>query len=583
MTAHPPSQAPQGKLSPSLTLGLCLLWALLWYLPSPPILLTPDAISIFNFAECITSRSSTSAPAPCIGAAHWQPGQAIAVAFLHALGMRTATAARWIALFSGAFIVVPLYVLGRWFGGESVGKWAAALSVPSAVLRFHALIPEARLSALTLTLGAWAGFVLFLETRKRTFLLAAGASAALASVWRPEGKLTLVLLSLMLIGDHIHRFRIRGPKRAEKATLMGDGLATLGGAAGVLIPTQLFVSRLLPKGGDPGRTWELLAGTWIPLIKTPLFAALFGFGDRPTPFRTRLRQALAAGDITIPPTDALHLLLGMMRTNVPNMPGLLPVSVGIPLLACGVLGITWLLRDKNRRRRLIGWSVLILPVVPLAFLAQTYNPILPESNLLFMIPALLLPAATLLDDMLRIVARRSRWAAWSSGVIILSLSFAVGRTHYLKLVDERTEQLFEGRLESRAAGLWLARHTPPDAEVYTTWVGTAIAYHGGRRSRPWPSSWEIPALMRSLERTSASPPLFLVITSVDAFERPLELNAWLEQSGERPDWAFYLQGKESPRWTALLPLKPGRTPGSDPPRSGQERESPTHRAAQPHD
>jgi hypothetical protein len=525
---EPPSPTPGSRRIPWLPLFTAL--GVLWYASALPRFLTPDTVDMLQYAACLDGALRGAGAGPCPGADYWSPGLPLLVVLLERFGLSPMAAVRLLSLLAAAAMPVPVYGLGRLIGGRRAGLWAAALTVPCVALRVYALLPDARLPALLLIFATYAAVARWLVEGKLRHLALAGAAGGGVVLLRPEGKLTVALALVAIAGAAWVRGRSRGRAAWSDALrgLVWAESVLMAGAAVVVGPVMGLLYRLNGRIALEPRSWELPLVGWMPYIPLKIFHPLFDIGAQPTPLREAFRRGLEQGRISVSLADRVQILGHQLAGQGGAVLEALAHAVPLEQALLAVAGLWALWRRPGGRWAVALWVLVLSPLLPLAALPQTFNPQLPEGNLLFVPVAVAIAAGVALAAMQEAVSRRRPRLAVVVAVALASIFAVRGALGYSSLLQARGGTLFESSVAVRRAARWLEVHSAPSTVVRSSYAGAAVPMLAGRTRQPWPSAWEIPAWRAGAGRAGSGAREVVVITSIDLTDDPLAVREWLE-------------------------------------------------------
>lgn len=569
---------------PDLTPGwllACVLLGLVWYLPIPPRYFTPDSLEFLEYARCIQQNWHSGGPlSPCSGAGYWPPLLPLLLSLLTELGLEPVATLRGIALLSQALLPLPVFILGRYLAGATAGRWAALLVVLCTALRVNALLPDARQLGLLLSFLAWAVWVRWAETGRGRWMVLVGLLLGAATQLRSETQLSILLSAFLTVhfrlpADPSGRYLRPGRWISALRSAVSPLAKLFGGVLAVVLPLQLVglhyqaQARLFP------RAWESLIVGWMAFFPLDVFIPLFGIGGMATPLRRAVEASLATHPETAPLTQRLQIVWELLQDNLHHVPSHLSQAVPGFLLPLAVLGLVWVGLRPAFRGRLLLWGLLLFPLLPLIVLPQTFNPRMPESNLLFLSVVMSLMGGaglagmhtsesifTLLWCQFRQTSGpplaphpwRSRLALGLT--LLLSLGLMLNaRWQYEALLHERGDGPFDSSPLVMEAAAWLNDNTRPQARVVASLSGSAVPILAGHPRLSFPSYWEVPGALTQLQRETGSETL-LVLTSLDHIEAPLAVAEWLKRAHPNAplSLAYFAQAKG--QWVAIFRLLP---------------------------
>jgi 4-amino-4-deoxy-L-arabinose transferase-like glycosyltransferase len=411
----------------------------------------------------------------------------LAGATLKLTGRPEAASDVWYVLF-GALLTLPVYGLARWLTGHRGALLAAALvaffpALTTAVLYWGTMIEP--LFLLLLYTAAYA-VARGLDRESPILLSVAGALTGLAFLARPEG----VLWMASLEGAALLVWALRGrlKKRRTLAALAVLPLVFLAVAA----PQLLFLRRHTGQwmiSGKVGITYEIgrAVETADPVLYDEIVNTLDADGEIRAASESRYQRG-EAGTAAVKPGEASgrflrnlgHVLKSSLTSEIFSAVLLVPA-------AWWILRGPWSRRWKNRdsrddrdirdvresRRRLEAEIVLAATVVPVAaFLAFHVQ----QRFFAPAFPGLLIWTAAGLQDLFRRLrpspAGRLRLAMAAGGALALA-----GYVVWADVAIAR-RGIATSDFGHEEAGLWLAAHSAPEAEIMTQ--DTAISVYAGR-------------------------------------------------------------------------------------------------------
>lgn len=385
---------------------------------------------------------------------------------------------------TGVFVAVPLlgalavfctYALGARLHSSVAGLAGAALLTTSPIFLFHIVQPMSDVPAA----AWWALAMCFALSPLPAAALAAGATAGLAVLTRPNLVLLAIPVALVLAGRPAVT-RGQGQPRARRVAAFAAGLSPA--VATLLLLQWRLHGNPFASGYGPiqelfalsniapnlrGYLLRLLTGEAPALCLAALSLAALRFARRQT------QPAVSAG-----PTAWIAALVA--------------ITTLVCYLPYGVFSEWWYLR-------------FLLPAFPLAFV---------------LVGALLVNATDALPD-------------WTRGIVLtvaLVTACAVNVT-----IAEREQAFNLHRYEARyrTAGRYLASALPPNAVVLTVQQSGSVAYYTSRPIVRWDSlSVDLDAAIVRL-RTLGRQPVLLV----EDWERPDLRGRFSTSAISRLDWA----------------------------------------------
>lgn len=613
----------------------CVALGLAWYLPLPPRNFSPDSLEFLEYADCIgRSWRGGEGAVPCAGASYWPPLLPLLLALLESVGLDPVVSFRVLSLCAQALLPLPAFILGRSLAGATAGRWAAFLVVLSTALRINAGMPDARQSGLLMGMLALSAWVMWVETARQRWMWAAGALFGMAIQLRSEAQLNL-LLCVLATGAFVvlrtpestthdssvtarpapvhegtssrsvrHRFqsavvRLRQEALRPVLTLFASTLA-------ISIPLQLIGRQFQAQPTFFPRAWESLIVGWMSYFPLEVFIPLFGLGDMSTPLRGAVVASLLTRPDSAPYQERIALLAQQLQLNLPQLPYHVTQALPFFTLPLGGLGFVWLLSRPQSRRPLAFWALLLVPLLALMAIPQTFNPRLPESNLLFLPFAVSVLSGAGLASLhvsggiwwqLRqrfwrpstaAVApplKTSRWQAlldfgmaWGPLLLTAGLAvdlYEVARDDYQRVLIQRGDGTFDASPMVTEAAEWMRQHSSTQARVLASLSGASVPILAERTRESFPSYWEIPSRLASLRASGLGlaqaqghahqhtrghahgPEHFLVLTSLDQMEAPLAVEMWTRIAREPGMLSLAYFGEARGQWVAILRLLPG--------------------------
>jgi len=339
----------------------------------------------------------------------------------------------------GPLLAVPLYFLGRFYGGPLMGLSAALLAVLSPIYVMRSNIGRFDTDCLVVTLAV-APALLFLHfgtktTARRYLYLAGGLLAYLLSLWWWDQAPDVVTATSLLPLGVALAFFYRPAKR--------DGLLLYGGLGAVALVLLGLAGLDLPL--------KLIQGLWGKFLYISKDAA----GDFPNIGITITEQGR-------PPLG--KIIREVTGLPVPRQAGvLLNILYALPMLA-GLAGLVLLVRRRGRE------TLFLLPLFGLAALSFYAN-----RFLLFLVPVYALGIGAFLAG-LRDWLPRQGWLGRVTIPLLIVFLLLPLYTHNRQSLAWPKEPAWvvAGMEETR-------RRTPDDAVIWAWWDhGYALNYYARR-------------------------------------------------------------------------------------------------------